>query len=87
MSNLRAEPVDAVTHPMKSSTRHHRTVLFRNRTLIGHIAALVIATGISSACEQVTSNPTGPLPDCQFQPSTELCGRVFGHGPQKENQR
>jgi len=87
MSNLRAEQMDVVTHPAKSITLRNRSLLMRNRTLISHIVAIVITTGIAGACEQLTANPTGPLPDCKFQPSTELCGHAATRGPQKENQR
>ena len=36
---------------------------------------------VAAACSQIGQPPTGPLPDCDFKPATEFCGREPRTGP------
>lgn len=72
MSHLRPLPAAVSTH-----YSHTLTVAWR-------IGAIAILCAILGACGQITPNPTGPLPDCAFQPSTELCGHVLVRGANRK---
>jgi hypothetical protein len=77
MSNHRLEPTRVVST--------HVTSRKRPFTACWRVGAVVCVCAIAGACERITPTPTGPLPDCQFPPSTERCGHTLIQGPQRVN--
>lgn len=72
MSNHRA---------MLAAVSNHRS---NTLTIALRIGAIAMLSAILGACGQISANPTGPLPDCAFQPSTELCGHDLARGANRK---
>ena len=83
MSNLQSEVMRASTHTIDKkwrgdACRHIGTTVFRQVVLSALVGTML------SGCTQITPPPTGPLPDCFFPPSTELCGHKPTVGPHRD---